>query len=287
MSGQEKTEVAGDESPLLQATGEGCKPIWDRVFHTDPAFTKSFDNGFFRGTSIKPMYLIMKATQLWGPIGGNWGYEVTDDKIVPGGPLGFDDTGNSLGLEQIHMLKIRFWYYEDTDYQKGSRQKKNEFESFGATRFVSRTALGVITDEDAWKKSLTDALGKALSMVGFSADVYMGLFEDCKYMNGLFARFGAPESEGSLVAGQSSQGTVTDDGTNKPSEGYLMFKAKLEELHSKNESLSNPQEARKQVLQRSGMTESERQEILSHPLFKAVQQPQSGADAQQKTESFP
>jgi hypothetical protein len=40
-----------------------------------------------------------------------------------------------------------------------------------------------IPDEDFIKKVTTDALTKGLSMLGFSADVYLGKFEDANYRN--------------------------------------------------------------------------------------------------------
>ncbi|WP_434771820.1 hypothetical protein [Pseudomonas entomophila] len=38
------------------------------------------------------------------------------------------------------------------------------------------------TDGEAPKKSLTDAIKKALSMLSFSADVFLGLFDDNAYV---------------------------------------------------------------------------------------------------------
>lgn len=37
-------------------------------------------------------------------------------------------------------------------------------------------------DEDAFKKAMTDALTKGLSHLGFSADVYLGKFDDSRYV---------------------------------------------------------------------------------------------------------
>ena len=51
------------------------KHIWDQVKVTDPRFTKKVDFG--RGfTSIDPMYQIGKMTDIFGPVGHGWGYDV-------------------------------------------------------------------------------------------------------------------------------------------------------------------------------------------------------------------
>jgi len=40
----------------------------------------------------------------------------------------------------------------------------------------------VTTDSEAPKKSLTDAIKKALAMLGFSADIFLGLYDDRDYV---------------------------------------------------------------------------------------------------------
>lgn len=135
--------------------------LWEKVCKTDPKYTKGFSRGGgFSGTAINPTYLIRKATSLWGPIGGKWGFSIEDSSFVPGA-----------NGDVIHVLQIRF------------RHPEGEFQTFGQTTFVGRNKNGAFTDEEAPKKSLTDALTKALSMLGFSADVHMGLYDDNKYVN--------------------------------------------------------------------------------------------------------
>ncbi|MEX7116228.1 hypothetical protein AB2C39_33685, partial [Pseudomonas aeruginosa] len=41
---------------------------------------------------------------------------------------------------------------------------------------------GITTDTEAPKKSLTDAVKKSLAMLGFSADIFLGLFDDRDYV---------------------------------------------------------------------------------------------------------
>jgi hypothetical protein len=83
-----------------------------------------------------------------------------DEKYVPGGEGTI-----------IHVLRINL------------RHPHGSVPSFGQTTFVGQNKNGVFTDEEAPKKSLTDATTKALSMLGFSADVFLGLYDDNKYVN--------------------------------------------------------------------------------------------------------
>jgi hypothetical protein len=146
--------------------------LWESVEKTDPKYTKAFTKGGgFSGTAINATYLIRKATALWGPMGGKWGPQVEDEKYVTGAEGTI-----------IHVLRIRL------------KHPNGEFPSYGQTTFVGKNKNGLFTDEEAPKKSLTDAITKALSMLGFSADVFLGLYDDNKYVNDRKAEFGGPRA---------------------------------------------------------------------------------------------
>jgi hypothetical protein len=141
--------------------------LWQSVEKTDPKYTKAFSKaGGFSGTAINATYLIRKATEQWGPMGSTWGPLVEDERYVEGA----EGT-------VIHVLRIKF------------RHPGGEFHSYGQTTFVGKNKNGPFTDEEAPKKSLTDAITKALSMLGFSADVFLGLYDDNKYVSDRKAEF--------------------------------------------------------------------------------------------------
>lgn len=147
--------------------------LWLRVEKTDPVFTSRM-NGPFPGTAIAPAWLMRKATEQFGPLGIGWGYDIVEEKFVDGAPLGYDAAGESLGRAQVHILRLRLWYVW--------QGKRGQFEHFGQTSYVGRGANGLATESDVAKKSLTDALSKCLSMLGFGGDVHLGLFDDPTYV---------------------------------------------------------------------------------------------------------
>lgn len=164
--------------------------IWKRVQRTDARFTKPLDGVGYTGTSINSTYMFMRATEVFGPIGEGWGYEIVEEKFVNGKPLTepvldernkqvatrfLRDGDGSLFCEQNHSLKIRFWY--TIEYET-----RGEFESYGATPYRYQTTYGIKVDGEVFKKSLTDAIKKALSMLGFSSDVYMGMHDNPEYV---------------------------------------------------------------------------------------------------------
>ncbi|MBQ0528522.1 hypothetical protein SGI36_09955 [Providencia rettgeri] len=164
--------------------------IWKQVQRTDSRFTKPLDGVGFVGTSINSTYMFMRATEIFGPIGEGWGYEIIEEKMIDGKPLVepvldahhkqvamrfLRDGDGTLLFEQNHSIKIRFWYIIEGE-------TRGEFESYGATPYRYQSKQGIRTDGEVIKKSLTDAIKKALSMLGFSSDVFMGMHDNPEYV---------------------------------------------------------------------------------------------------------
>lgn len=154
--------------------------LWVSVERTDPAFTKEFTRGGgFKGTATNATYLAKKATERFGPMGIGWGVEVLDEQYVEGAPYVAD--GAVIARETIHKVRARLWYVLDG--------KRGEVQQFGQTVFLGRNKNGFVTDEEHAKKSLTDAMSKCLSLLGFSADIHMGRYDDNKYVAELRREF--------------------------------------------------------------------------------------------------
>lgn len=138
--------------------------LWNAVEKTPASHTKKITGKSYQGTSPKPHYLVHKATETFGPCGIGWGFTIADERIEEGA-----------GGERMHIARVKVWY------EWGG--KRGEVEHVGGTQFSGVRASGKpFTDEDAPKKSITDALVKALSMIGFAGDIFMGRYDDSKYV---------------------------------------------------------------------------------------------------------
>ncbi|MEN3238597.1 hypothetical protein PUR29_34725 [Methylobacterium ajmalii] len=145
--------------------------IWNNAQATDPKFTKEFKKGGgFSGTAINATWMAKRATETFGPIGIGWGVTIVEENI--------HDVGDG---KKLHVLRIKLWYMLDG--------KRGEVEHFGQTMLVDKRQSGTFVDEEAPKKSLTDAMTKALSLLGFAADVHMGMYDDNKYVNAVGKHF--------------------------------------------------------------------------------------------------
>jgi hypothetical protein len=149
----------------------GNMDLWHKVEKTPESQTKKITGKSYQGTSPKPHYLIQKATETFGPCGIGWGFTV-EERIEQGAMIsdGF--------FEKMSIAKVKVWYKWDGE--------RGEVEHIGGTVFSGRYSSGkTFTDEDAPKKSVTDALIKALSMIGFAGDIFMGRYDDSKYVSDL------------------------------------------------------------------------------------------------------
>ncbi|WP_434676557.1 hypothetical protein [Pseudomonas sp. D3-10] len=150
--------------------------IWNRVEKTDTRFTKDAKVGGQQITSLNGTAMIMKATEVFGPVGIGFGWKVTEERFDKGAEMfvGEGDKRASLGFELNHTVKILFWFKIDGE--------RGELEQYGCTPYLYKSKFGTTTDGEAPKKSLTDAIKKSLSMLGFSADVFLGMFDDRDYV---------------------------------------------------------------------------------------------------------
>ncbi|HDE1046465.1 TPA: hypothetical protein PCB23_002666 [Klebsiella pneumoniae] len=174
------------KSAGAQSIGQDNLELWKRVFKTDERFTKAFtQNG--GGTSINGTYLTMLATREFGPKGIGWGVDILEERFDIGAPitrqvkgkdnnasweLVLDGNGNTVN-EQYHVVTVRLWYILN-----GVRGEET---AYGCTPYIYGSKYGITCDGEATKKSLTDATKKALSGLGFSGDIFMGLYDNLEY----------------------------------------------------------------------------------------------------------
>lgn len=144
----------------MSASKNGLDAVWRKVETTDPDRTKKISGRPYHGDSVDPIYQIERATELWGPMGETWGIEIEQEQWQP------------LGVQVTHILTCRLWFPGST---KG-------LVCIGCTTALTKNGH---VDEDTAKKTLTDALTKGLSWLGFSADIYSGRFDDNKYVQTL------------------------------------------------------------------------------------------------------
>ena len=148
--------------------------LWSSVAETDPSMTKRVNQrgGF---TSICAQYQVMRATQQWGPCGDRWGYSVVYSTLC----------GKTAVLI---FADVTLWF-------PGEHERAGFGPIRGCNILVDEKGR---IDDDAPKKALTDGLTKGLSQLGFSADVFLGKFDDNKYVATLETKYNTHASRSEL-----------------------------------------------------------------------------------------
>lgn len=148
--------------------------LWKKVEKTDPAHTKKAKIGGMNITAIAPQYQVLKATEQFGPYAIKWGFRDID----------FD-----YSLVASHGLIV----FKGTFFcPDGECQIVNS-----AKIYMDRNQTMV--DADFAKKMETDALTKVLSKMGFNADVFMGRYDDHKYVQEMQEEFAEKVDHSTII----------------------------------------------------------------------------------------
>ena len=141
--------------------------LWNAVEKTNPKYTKQANVGGNKITSIAPQYQIMNVTEQFGSYGKTWGFKEIelDYTLVP----------------EFNLIVFKaIFFYPD-----------GEFPTINSIKMFMDNAKTKIDDNFA-KKLETDTLTKAISKLGFNADIFMGKFDDTKYLAEVTKEFAEP-----------------------------------------------------------------------------------------------
>lgn len=127
--------------------------IYNAVRSVPENAKKSFDNGNFSGTDINPMWRIKTITEIFGPCGIGWYYEVLSERAEEYG-------GTVMAIVDINLfIKV------DGEWSK-------PIFGTGGNLLVRTTKTGTKPSDEGYKMALTDALSVACKALGIGADVY-------------------------------------------------------------------------------------------------------------------
>lgn len=169
-----RSPTPSDEKPagyVKVDLGKDPMSIWNNLRTPDPRRTKTFKRaGGFTGTAITPLHIAERLTQIFGPCGLGWGFQVNQIDYVP-----------AEAPEVVYVL-VTLWWKLDGVTNKGEVGRA-EIQHVGGTMLKKGGKDGPARyDDEAVKAAVTDAIGKAATYIGAAADVYLGLFDDNKYV---------------------------------------------------------------------------------------------------------
>ena len=156
--------------------------FWESVCETNPNYTSEFRNAWgSTSTTIAPMFQIREATRKWGRLGDGWGTVVEVIALHP----------------DVVALEVTIW---NTDNPKNEKRfgnpligtsplyinrKKRDSDGKFVLDSDNCVVVNKVVDDNASFKAFTTALTKGLSHYGFNSDVFLGKFDDTKYVQDL------------------------------------------------------------------------------------------------------
>ncbi|MCA9740756.1 hypothetical protein KC734_04425 [candidate division KSB1 bacterium] len=146
--------------------------LWQWVQVTNPDTTQAAEKEGRKFIAICAQAQRQRATEVFGPYGKGWGLKSKESKF-------------SLLTKELILFQGEFFY----SWQ--GRRYSFPVESSIAHSHPGKNGLKL--DDECIKKVVTDAETKALSKLGFNADVFLGLFDDNRYVDDLrkeFAEYG-------------------------------------------------------------------------------------------------
>lgn len=195
--------------------------LWRKVEKTNPSYTKQANVKGNKITSIAPQFQIMNVTEQFGSYGKTWGFKDInlDYSLV-----------NVVGLV---VFKATFFY------------PNGEFPIINSISLYMDNARTKVDDNFA-KKVETDALTKAVSKLGFNADIFLGKFDDLRYLEDVKKEFGKADQEreterykASVISKLEACGTLEQLETEFKAIPKDWQKVFVEIATSKKESLTN------------------------------------------------
>ena len=146
--------------------------IWDKLKKTDPKYTKPFGKFGKELTTVDPQYQIQMMTSMFGPVGKGWTYNV-----------------NYTYTDKNVFAEVTVKYF-DGEGATINNKGWHEFGPVSSVQALYKKNGGL--DDEAPKKAMTDAMTKAFSHLGVSADVFLGLFDNNKYVEEMTKKFETP-----------------------------------------------------------------------------------------------
>lgn len=147
--------------------------LWNKVCKTDPKHTKLVGYGTHKFTAINAAYQMRMATKEFGLYGETWGIMSIEYTRIEG-------LTNNIQL----MLGNAVFFHPNGSFPISSSIELQSYSKKYDTNNV---------DSDFAKKLETDITTKALSKLGFNADVFLGMYDDNKYVAQVKAEFSEPK----------------------------------------------------------------------------------------------
>lgn len=136
---------------------------WSKCSRPPAEALKQIKGGRLKGmTDISPQWRYRIMTEMFGPVGVGWKYEVCDR------------WSQVAGNEVAVFVSVKLCYKHNGEWSEA-------VSGSGGSKLVASETSGLHFSDEAYKMAETDALSVAMKQIGVGADIYMGMWDGSKY----------------------------------------------------------------------------------------------------------
>ena len=136
---------------------------WSKCSRPPTEALKQIKGGRLKGmTDISPQWRYKIMTDMFGPVGIGWRYEVCERWT------------QVAGNESAVFVAVKLYYKHNGEWSEA-------VSGSGGSKLVASESSGLHFSDEAYKMAETDALSVAMKQIGVGADIYMGMWDGSKY----------------------------------------------------------------------------------------------------------
>ena len=137
--------------------------IWNKVCRPPEDALKKITGGRLSGmTDISPQWRYKIMTEVFGPCGSGWKYEIVKF------------WSHEAGDETLAFCQVNLYYRKDGEWSEA-------VPGIGGSMLTAIEKRGAYHSDECYKMALTDALSVAMKTLGVAADIYSGMWDGSKY----------------------------------------------------------------------------------------------------------
>ena len=139
--------------------------LWNKFNQPPKEALKPILAGRLKGkTDINPQWRFKALTEVFGPCGTGWKYEI---KRVWNEPGSDDQVFAFAEVELFYVTESGLW--------------STPIPGIGGSMLIEKESKGMHSSDEGYKMAVTDAISVACKPLGVAADIYMGQWDGDKY----------------------------------------------------------------------------------------------------------
>ena len=150
--------------------------FWNTVSQTDLDDTQPAMHDGQPYTSIRNISFVRRATEQFGMFGVGWGFKLKNAQTIKGQPI-YNPDGTCQCFALTYSVDFKFWFMLDDE-----EITLPVFSAAAPFVYIDILTGNPRTNHDHHNKAVNNGIKRAMMMLGFSADIYTGKYDNPDYI---------------------------------------------------------------------------------------------------------